>query len=113
VVGMLLMFAVFGQVTINDAMVARYSADAWRARAYAVRYFLSFGVAAGVVPMLSFLHDRTGDFARSFTILSGFGVIVLLGALIFPNRPDELAPAPPAAAPADPSDRLIHNPSRP
>lgn len=99
-VGMLLMFAVFGQVTINDAMVARYSADAWRARAYAVRYFLSFGVAAGVVPMLSILHDRTGDFARSFTILSVFGAIVLIGALIFPNRPDEIAPVQSAPQPA-------------
>ena len=99
-VGMLLMFAVFGQVTINDAMVARYSADAWRARAYAVRYFLSFGVAAGVVPMLSILHDRTGDFSRSFTILSVFGAIVLIGALIFPNRPDEIAPVQAAPQPA-------------
>lgn len=93
IVGMLLMFAVFGQVTINDAMVARYSSDAWRARAYAVRYFLSFGVAAGVVPMLSLLHDRSGDFSSSFTILAVGGVVILIGALIFPTRPDEIAPA--------------------
>lgn len=95
VVGMLLMFAVFGQVTINDAMVARYSSDAWRARAYAVRYFLSFGIAAAVVPMLSALHNRTGDFSASFTILAVGGCIVLFGALIFPTRPDELGPAKP------------------
>jgi MFS family permease len=99
-VGMLLMFAVFGQVTINDAMVARYSSDAWRARAYAVRYFLSFGIAAAVVPMLSLLHNRTGDFSASFTILAVAGCIVLFGALIFPTRPDELAPAKPAVSPA-------------
>jgi len=98
-VGMLLMFAVFGQVTVNDAMVARYTSDSWRARAYAVRYLLSFGAAAGVVPALSILHDRTGDFGRALTILVGCGAIVLLGALIFPNRPDEIAPPRPAQAP--------------
>src|SRR5262249_20242883 len=31
-------FGIFGQVTINDAMVARYTDQAWRARAYAFRY---------------------------------------------------------------------------
>jgi len=32
-----MMFFVFGQIPINDAMVARYTAEEWRARAYAVR----------------------------------------------------------------------------
>jgi len=36
-----MMFFVFGQIPINDAMIARYAAEEWRARAYAVRYVVS------------------------------------------------------------------------
>ncbi len=37
-----MMFFVFGQIPINDAMIAKYTAEEWRARAYAVRYVVSF-----------------------------------------------------------------------
>ena len=40
-----------GQVTINDTMLGRYTADAWRSRIYAVRYFLGFATAGGAVPL--------------------------------------------------------------
>src|SRR5262249_44699832 len=42
----LAMAAIYGQVTVGDLVMARYTADAWRGRAYAVRYFLTF-VASG------------------------------------------------------------------
>ena len=31
--------AIYGQVTVNDIILARYTADAWRGRVYAIRYF--------------------------------------------------------------------------
>ncbi len=30
----------FGQVTVNDAMIGKYTSEEWRSRAYAVRYFI-------------------------------------------------------------------------
>ena len=33
--------AIYGQVTVNDLVIARYTADAWRGRVYAVRYFIA------------------------------------------------------------------------
>ena len=30
------------QVTVNDFVIARYTADAWRGRVYAVRYFITY-----------------------------------------------------------------------
>ena len=39
--------AIYGQVTVNDMILARYTADAWRGRVYAVRYFTLF-ISAGV-----------------------------------------------------------------
>ena len=82
-------FAIFGQVTINDGMVAKYADSSWRARIYAVRYLLSFGVSSFAVPLVAYLHSR-GGFIILFEVLSAFGALVLLGALFFPYRPDEL-----------------------
>ena len=33
---------IYAQVTVNDFVIARYTADAWRGRVYAVRYFITF-----------------------------------------------------------------------
>jgi MFS family permease len=51
---------IYGQVTVNDMVLARYTADAWRGRVYAVRYFLLFISAAVAIGMISVLHDRGG-----------------------------------------------------
>jgi MFS family permease len=91
-----MIFTIFGQITFNDAMVARYASAEWRARVYAVRYLLSFGISATAVPLVAFIHDRSG-FTTLFTVLAVFGGLVLAGALAFPMRRDELAPAMPAA----------------
>lgn len=88
-----IMFGVFGQVTINDTMVARYTTDAWRARVYAVRYVVSFSASASAVPLIAFLHRRTGGFDLVLTVLAAFGLLVFLGAALFPFRPQEVQPA--------------------
>jgi MFS family permease len=85
-----MMFGIFGQVTINDAMVARYTNHEWRARAYAFRYVVSFAASACGVPLVALLHDRTGGFALTFAVLACFGALVFVGALLFPHRPEEL-----------------------
>ena len=48
------------QVTVNDMVLARYTADAWRGRVYAVRYFLLFISAAVAIGMIALLHERGG-----------------------------------------------------
>ncbi|MFB0493723.1 MFS family permease [Methylobacterium sp. OAE515] len=75
----------FGQVTINDAMVGKYTSDEWRARAFAARYCLGFTAAGVSVGLVAWLHDKGG-----FTLmLQTFGVLcvlVVVGALIFPGE---------------------------
>ncbi|MFC3675907.1 MFS transporter [Ferrovibrio xuzhouensis] len=90
-----LMFAVFGQVTINDALVVRFTTDEWRARAYSLRYLLSFGVSAATVPMVAFLHDHGGGFPVLFQVLAGCGLCVFLSTLFLPYSRSEPAPARP------------------
>jgi len=52
--------AIYAQVTVNDLVIARYTADAWRGRVYAVRYFLTFVVSGAAVGTIAFLHARGG-----------------------------------------------------
>ncbi|MFN3349972.1 MFS transporter [Pseudorhodoplanes sp.] len=64
----LAMAGVYGQVTVNDIVLARYTADAWRGRVYAVRYFLVFITAGIAVASIAFLHQRGGfDLVLLFT----------------------------------------------
>jgi hypothetical protein len=97
-----LVFVVFGQITFNDAMVARYTDAGWRARVYAVRYLLSFGVAAMAIPLVAVMHAQ-GGFTALFEVLAVGGALVAVGALIFPYRGDEIETlrAIPAASPAE------------
>ena len=52
--------AIYGQVTVNDIILARYTADAWRGRVYAVRYFTLFISAGIAIAMISVLHEWGG-----------------------------------------------------
>jgi MFS family permease len=52
--------AIYGQVTVNDIILARYTADAWRGRVYAIRYFTLFISAAIAIAMIAVLHERGG-----------------------------------------------------
>jgi MFS family permease len=56
----LTMAAIYGQVTLGDIVLARFTADAWRARIYAVRYFLTFVSAGLAVSMIATLYAEGG-----------------------------------------------------
>ncbi|HVZ50399.1 MAG TPA: MFS transporter [Pseudolabrys sp.] len=63
--------AIYGQVTVNDMIIARYTADAWRGRVYAVRYFTLFISAGAAVGLIALLHKN-----------GGFGMVLGTNALI-------------------------------
>ena len=85
-VAVAMMFFVFGQIPINDAMIARYTADEWRARAYSVRYVVSFGASATALPLIAWVHRTYGDFQPLFAILAAVAVLTLISALAFPGE---------------------------
>lgn len=76
---------IFGQVTINDAMVGKYTSEEWRARAYAARYFLGFTAAGASVGLVAWLHER-GGFTLMLQAFGGLCVLVVIGALAFPSE---------------------------
>ena len=77
--------AMFGLVTVNDAMVGKYTSDEWRARAFAVRYFLGFTAAGASVGLVAWLHE-TGGFSTMLQVFGTFCLLILAGALIFPRE---------------------------
>ncbi|WP_421996193.1 MFS transporter [Roseococcus sp.] len=84
--------AIFGQVTVNETMTARYIAPEMRAKIYSIRFTVGFMGAALASPIVGFLHEATGNLALAMVVLSGFGMVTLVCAFWFPNRPEELKP---------------------
>ena len=78
----LAMAAIYGQVTVNDAMVARYVPVAYRSKAYGVRYFLGFTVSGFVVPLIVLLHGH-GGFAVVLGTAAAFGAAIFACSLAF------------------------------
>ncbi len=72
----------FGQVTVNDAMVGKYTSEEWRSRAYAVRYFVGF-TAAGVSGPGG-MAVSAGWFRHMLHAFAGSCLPVIAAAVILP-----------------------------
>ena len=83
---------IFGQVTVNETMTARYISPPLRARMYSVRFFIGFLGAAGAAPLVGLLHTHSGSLALVTLVLAGVALITLACALFFPDRKEELRP---------------------
>ncbi len=73
----------FGQVTVNDAMVGKYTSEEWRSRAYAVRYFVGFTAAGASVGLVAWLYQQ-GGFATMLHAFAGLCLFSIAAALILP-----------------------------
>jgi MFS family permease len=71
------MAAIYGQITVNDLLIARYTADAWRGRVYAVRYFITFMISGVAVSMIAVFYARGG-----FGLVLSATAIIAMGFLV-------------------------------
>ena len=90
VLGAAFMFVVFGQVTVNDAMVANFVAPQWQSRIFALRYCLSFGASATAIPLIALVEPRQG-LSGLYLVLAGVAALTFAAALAFPRTPAEAA----------------------
>ena len=93
------MAAIYAQVTVGDLVLARYTADAWRGRAYAVRYFLTFVASGAAVSAIALLH-RSGGFDLVLVATGALTVITFVGVTVITILVSG-AEARPAAQPAE------------
>jgi MFS family permease len=75
----------FGQVTVNDAMVGKYTSEEWRSRAYSVRYFIGFTAAGASVGLVAWLYER-GGFATMLHAFAGLCLLAIVAAIILPRE---------------------------
>jgi MFS family permease len=78
----LAMAAIYGQVTVGDIVIARFTADAWRGRLYAVRYFLTFVSAGIAVEIIAFLH-RAGGFDLLIAVIAAVTAVLVVAVVAF------------------------------
>ena len=75
----------FGQVTVNDAMVGKYTSEEWRSRAYAVRYFVGFTAAGASVGLVAWLYQQ-GGFVTMLHAFAALCLLVIAAAIILPTE---------------------------
>jgi len=92
-VALAMMFFVFGQIPINDAMVAASTDEAWRSRMYALRYVASFGASALAVPPFAAMHRYSSDFKYLFFALAAMALLMFAVAFLLPSHARQRAPA--------------------
>jgi MFS family permease len=89
------MLFVFGQIPINDVLIAQFAHSDWRSRAYALRSIVSFSVMASALPLVAWVHGTWG-FNMLFGSLSVAATLIFLAALLLPTA-EERVPAPSVA----------------
>jgi hypothetical protein len=79
----LVMVGIYGQITVGDIVIARYTADAWRGRVYAVRFFLTFISSAVAVSLIAFLYSRGGfDLVLAALVVASGAFLAAVLALV-------------------------------
>ncbi len=78
------MLLIFGQIPINDALLSRITTPQYRSRVYAVKFVLSFSVAAAAIPVVALLHRTTG-FDGMFVAMTGVAAVIFLTVLALPR----------------------------
>jgi MFS family permease len=89
----LMMVVIFGEIPVNDALVARYAHDSWRSRVYAMKYLMSLGVASLAVPLVAWSYAATGGFASLYVLLAVLAAAISLLVLALPRQAQPAAPA--------------------
>lgn len=79
------MLGAFGQIPINDFMIGKVATGEARARAYGIRYVVSFSALAAALPLIAFVHENWG-FDVLFRILAGAALIILAAVSLLPRK---------------------------
>lgn len=74
--------AIYGQVVLNDAMIARYVPPRYRSRAFGLRYFVGYTTSGSAVPLIAVAYGASGPRAvLVVAVIFAWGVVA--GAVLF------------------------------
>ena len=77
------MAAIYGQVVVDDAIVARFVPGKRRGVAYGASYALGFAASALAIPLMGYLHAQGAGFTPVLALTAGCGVVLLACAVGF------------------------------
>lgn len=97
-VTLVVMSLIFMMIPIVDTLIARYTAPAYRARVYAVRFTLNIGIGASAVPFVAAVHEVTGRFDAVFLTLAVVVSVILAASFMMPGEKPRHTAAQAAAA---------------
>ena len=91
------MLLIFGQIPINDALLSRITTPRYRSRVYAVKFVLSFSVAAAAIPLVALLHETTG-FDGMLVAMTVVAAVIFACVLALPRTSVVVATVPSTAS---------------
>ncbi|HEY6632587.1 MAG TPA: MFS transporter [Rhizobiaceae bacterium] len=77
------MAAIYGQVVVDDAIVARFVRGRRRGLAYGASYALGFAASALAIPLMGYLHARGAGFTPVLALTAACGGVLLACAVGF------------------------------
>ena len=80
-----LMLVVFGQIPINDALIARHTPDVFRSRVYSVKYVSTLGVSAAAPALIAASYAQTGSSTALFGALAWGAAAIAATVLLLPG----------------------------
>ncbi|MDP6708213.1 MAG: MFS transporter [Alphaproteobacteria bacterium] len=86
------MLGAFGQIPISDYMIGKMAKSEMRASIYGTRYVVTFGVLAGVLPLIAWVHHNWG-FDALFYILAASAAVILCAVSLLPRHLPEPGPS--------------------
>lgn len=90
---LLMVMSNVGSLPAENALMARYTPSKWRGSAFGAKFVLSLGVGPVAVQLVSYLHERTGEFSWLYITLAGAAAIVAVAILMLPkDRADDMTP---------------------
>jgi MFS family permease len=92
--------AIYAQVTVGDVVIARYTADAWRGRVFAVRFFLAFISSGLAVSLIAALHGK-GGFGLVLITTAIFAALFMVATIAISVLANRAESRPPSTQPAE------------
>ena len=100
VVALAMMIMIIGEVPVQDALITRYTVDAWRSRIFGLKFLLALAPASLAPILVAVMHGQDGSFLWFFVVLGASALVVGLAAVSLPDpkRISSLATVPAPAA---------------
>ncbi len=88
---------IFGEIPIQDALLARHTPEHLRSRVYGIKFAVALGASALAVLVIAALHAAGGGFSWLYGLLAACALVLGAAAFWLPDQPRHLEAEAPAS----------------